>query len=143
MAVASAGPYAVCTSLQTDNHASTSPLVFLQAGCPSCRPTNSIKALKHCVRVMMQRNKNVLKSDFKRSCVTFDEGISKQNSVTCCILYYCLCFLHYNLPCCIANAHVLLMCHCKDCVHCMAFLQCCCLQCFDAVGWAARRASSL
>ena len=43
-----------CTSLQTDNHASTPPLSFLQAGCPSCRPTNSVKALKvtfhwHCV----------------------------------------------------------------------------------------------
>jgi len=36
----------VCTSLQTDNHASTSPLSILQAGCPSCRPTNSVKALK-------------------------------------------------------------------------------------------------
>jgi len=36
----------VCTSLQTDNHASSPPLSFLQAGCPSCRPTNSIKALK-------------------------------------------------------------------------------------------------
>ena len=35
-----------CTSLQTDNHASTEPLSFLQAGCPSCRPTNSVKALK-------------------------------------------------------------------------------------------------
>ena len=35
-----------CTSLQTDNHTSTPPLSFLQAGCPSCRPTNSIKALK-------------------------------------------------------------------------------------------------
>jgi len=34
------------TSLQTDNHASTPPLRFLQAGCPSCRPTNSVKALK-------------------------------------------------------------------------------------------------
>ena len=33
----------VCTSLQTDNHASTSLLSFLQAGCPSCRPTNSVK----------------------------------------------------------------------------------------------------
>ena len=43
MAVASAGPYA---SLQTDNHASTPPLSFLQAGCPSCRPTNIVKALK-------------------------------------------------------------------------------------------------
>jgi len=36
----------ICTLLQTDNHASTSPLKFLQAGCPSCRPTNSDKALK-------------------------------------------------------------------------------------------------
>ena len=36
----------VCTSLQTDNHASTPPLSFLQAGCPSCRPIKSIKALK-------------------------------------------------------------------------------------------------
>ena len=36
----------VCTSLQTDNYASTPPLSFLQAGYPSCRPTNSIKALK-------------------------------------------------------------------------------------------------
>ena len=40
------GHMQVCTSLQTDNHASTPPLSFLQAGCPSCRPTNSIKALK-------------------------------------------------------------------------------------------------
>jgi len=36
----------VSTTLQTDNHASTPPLSFLQAGCPSCRPTNSVKALK-------------------------------------------------------------------------------------------------
>jgi len=32
----------VCTLLQTDNHASTPPLSFLQAGGPS----NSVKALK-------------------------------------------------------------------------------------------------
>jgi len=44
--VASAGHMQVYTSLQTDNHTSTSPLSFLQAGCPSCRPTNSVKALK-------------------------------------------------------------------------------------------------
>jgi len=36
----------VCTSLQTDNHASTSPLSFLQAGCPSCRPTNSASTMQ-------------------------------------------------------------------------------------------------
>ena len=40
------GRMQVCTSLQTDNHTSTPPLCFLQAGCPSCRPTNSVKALK-------------------------------------------------------------------------------------------------
>jgi len=40
------GHMQVCTSLQTDNHASIPPLSFLQAGCPSCRPTNSVKALK-------------------------------------------------------------------------------------------------
>ena len=40
------GHVQVCTLLQTDNHASTPPLGFLQAGCPSCRPTNSVKALK-------------------------------------------------------------------------------------------------
>jgi len=34
------------TLLPTDNHASTSQLSFLQAGCPSCHPTNSVKALK-------------------------------------------------------------------------------------------------
>jgi len=40
------GHMQVCTSHQTDNHASTPPLSFLQAGCPSCHPTNSVKALK-------------------------------------------------------------------------------------------------
>jgi len=39
----------VCISLQTDNHASITPLSFLQAECPSCRPTNSVKALKAVV----------------------------------------------------------------------------------------------
>jgi len=45
----------VCTSLQTDNNASTPPLSLLQAGCPSCHPTNSVKALKakakHCRQI--------------------------------------------------------------------------------------------
>ena len=41
----------VCTSLQTDNHASTPPLRFLQARCPSCRPTNSVKALKANIKI--------------------------------------------------------------------------------------------
>jgi len=40
------GHMQVCTSLQTDNHASTLPLSFLQSGCPSCHPANSVEALK-------------------------------------------------------------------------------------------------
>jgi len=35
----------ICTLTQTHNHASIPPLSFLQAGCPSCRPANSVKAL--------------------------------------------------------------------------------------------------
>jgi len=42
VAVASAGPYANM-HLAPDN---IPPLSFLQAGCPSCHPTNSVEALK-------------------------------------------------------------------------------------------------
>jgi len=52
----------VCTSHQTDNHASTPLLSFLQAGCPSCHPTNSVKALKavthHCDQCRLNNNNN-------------------------------------------------------------------------------------
>jgi len=48
----------VCTSLQTDIHASTSPLSFLQARCPSCRPTNSVKALKAASSFHATNNKH-------------------------------------------------------------------------------------
>jgi len=51
------GHMQVCTSLQTDNNASTAPLSVLQAGCPSCRPTNSVKALKaFSVQVLWQNS---------------------------------------------------------------------------------------
>jgi len=40
------GHMQICTSLETDNHTSSPPLSFLQAGCPSCHQTNSVKALK-------------------------------------------------------------------------------------------------
>ena len=46
----------VCTLLQTDNHTSTLPLSFLQAGCPSCRPTNSVKALKAQSNIQYTKN---------------------------------------------------------------------------------------
>ena len=50
------GRMQVCTSLHTDNHASTPPLSFLQAGCPSCGPTNSVKALKEVLRMQSVEN---------------------------------------------------------------------------------------
>ena len=39
-------PIWILLKLETDNHASIPLISFLQAGCPSCHPTNSIKALK-------------------------------------------------------------------------------------------------
>jgi len=40
------GHMQVYTSLQTDNHASTQPLSFLQARCLSFCPAKSVKAVK-------------------------------------------------------------------------------------------------
>ena len=36
----------ICTLTQTHDHASIPPLSFLQAGCSSCHPTNSVNAPK-------------------------------------------------------------------------------------------------
>ena len=60
------GHMQVCTLLQTDNHASTPPLSFLQAGFPSCRPTNSVKALKAA-----EYNLAVGESDARSVCVSY------------------------------------------------------------------------
>ena len=46
----------VCTLHQTDNHASTPPLIFLQTGCPSCHPTNSVKALKANTKYILSKS---------------------------------------------------------------------------------------
>jgi len=35
-----------CAKLQSNHHHQQTNIRFLQAGCPSCRPTNSVKALK-------------------------------------------------------------------------------------------------
>jgi len=53
------GHMQVCTLLQTDDHASTPSLSFLQAGCPFCRPTNSVKALKAHQHQRQHRGLNV------------------------------------------------------------------------------------
>jgi len=55
----------VCISLQTDNQASTLPLSFLQAGCPSCRPTNSVNALLQLIHYYIIPNKKNKKKNKK------------------------------------------------------------------------------
>jgi len=81
------GHMQVCTMFQTDNHASTPPLSFLQAGCPSCRPTNSVKALK--AYLMSERMQQTF-SQMKKFCssqvsvVTFSGGVGKW--ITDCFL---------------------------------------------------------
>jgi len=42
----------ICSTFQTDNHASTSSLNYLRARCSSCRATNSVKVgMRFCARV--------------------------------------------------------------------------------------------
>jgi len=53
------GHMQVCNLIQTENHASTQPLSFLQAGCPSCRPTNSISINT------LKANHQTLKNNFQ------------------------------------------------------------------------------
>jgi len=45
------GHMQICTSPQTDNHASTPPFSFFTGWMPSCRPANSVKALKENYKV--------------------------------------------------------------------------------------------
>ena len=64
------GHIQVCTSLQTDNHAGTPPLSFLQSGCPSCRPANSVKALKALSVSFLSYKKTICcSSNSERPCI--------------------------------------------------------------------------
>jgi len=58
----------VCASLQTDNHTITPPVSFLQAGCRSCCPTNSVKAMKakKHISYIMQPQHQLQSSDKQR-----------------------------------------------------------------------------
>ena len=58
----------VCTSLQTDNHASTPPFCFLQAGCPSCRPANRVKALKAIRLTCIKTTKRLCRQTYFTKC---------------------------------------------------------------------------
>jgi len=72
------GHMQVCISLQTDNHASTPPLSFLQAGCPSCHPTNSVKALKASLITTPQHN-----SEQQASCVAMAYSLKSTQLKSC------------------------------------------------------------
>ena len=84
------GHMQVCTSLQTDNHTNTSSLSFLQAGCPSCRPTNSVKALKqHLTNWILEKNEVNAKPVGQRFCPvtharTHGRTSKKHNAVAGC-----------------------------------------------------------
>jgi len=69
------GHMQVCTLLQSDNHASTPPLSFLQAGCPSCCPTNSVKALRtFCLYYQTELNWLFMDSLLQSSCIGITSG---------------------------------------------------------------------
>jgi len=62
----------VCTSLRRENHASTPPLSFLQAGRLCCHPTNSVTALivvRHTVQLshVLKSNKPTTNKTCKES----------------------------------------------------------------------------
>jgi len=76
----------VCTSLQIDNHASTPPLSFLQAGCPSCRPTNSVKALKAMINFSTGYNTSTeLKLEKHRQFEQADKDLGNTNNIVLCL----------------------------------------------------------
>jgi len=54
----------ICTSLQTDNHASTSSFTFLQAGCSYRHQTNSVKVQKQSQRLDHHTTTTILRPFF-------------------------------------------------------------------------------
>ena len=80
----------VCTSLQTDNHARTPPLNFLQAGCRSCRPTNSVKALKANWHTAVRKFCRSHPYDFQRNWL---KKVQLVKSVCVWCIYTVMCWL--------------------------------------------------
>ena len=85
------GHMQVCTSLQRDNHASTPPLCFLQAGCLSCHPTNSVKALN----VLFQHTFRIYKIIF-----------FLQKCIICCNAYTIDAVIILPLVACICDCYL-------------------------------------
>ena len=72
------------------NHANTPPLSFLQAGCPSCHPTNSVTALKAYI---------VCTTSIKMSCTQLRHDVCVQPShcmLSCTIMQLPVQIRHGN-----------------------------------------------
>ena len=85
------GHMQVCTSLQTDNHARTSLLSFLQAACAFCRPTNSVKALKALLLLPLLLQLNILSNmtyylDSNKETDLVGRSYEGQNYWECCVV---------------------------------------------------------
>ena len=101
------GRMQICTSLHTDNHASTPPLTFLHAGCPSCHPTNSVKPLKDNLYHILQL-KNKIKFSVVRqvsaplSCFSLWAVYSNASAGSATLFHdvcsYVACIFWWNLP---------------------------------------------
>jgi len=52
------GHMQVCTSLLTKKPRRYLTTHFLQTGCPSCHPTNSVKALKTIIEIIIRHYRN-------------------------------------------------------------------------------------
>ena len=92
------GHMQVCTLLQADNHASTPPLSFLQAGCPSCRPTNSVKALGDYFLENLQMSGNLTVAiEISENCPKMREMAEKNFfKERVCIVYFKLQLLGFH-----------------------------------------------
>ena len=135
VAVASAGPYASLHLAPNRHHASTTPLSFLQAGCPSCHPTNSVKGWQEghsaCKKLewwgagMVSVWSKVLTCIWPSWCHCHSLSLA---SVKSRLVY----LSGTGSPGYSWSRGPLNVCVCTRET---------CLQCFDAVGWAAGRAS--
>ena len=134
----------VCTSLQTDNHASTPPLSFLQAACPSCRPTNSVKAQAELNKLLVRGNQRHCISD--RNTTTSDITYIPRDDLLlgnwCKVIVVCV-QLHFQV-----KSETVIITHdtyptAKQYMQMYYYYYDHCLQCFGAVGWATKRATSL
>ena len=105
------GHMQVCTLLQTDNHTSTPSLCFLQAGCPFCRPTKSVKALK---ALLWTHDQEMSMIDMPQCYTKLSEGLLWLGS-------YFLCLVKES------TAHVLVsffhFCYRLDCM-CLSVMNC-------------------